>query len=203
MLQRQYGYLWSDVTSNKPFNFIPHLLITVSTVCALVASIYSYVVNLYVVPGIQPDSFLVSMDFGILGSFIVSILVSLIIIWYVPLGLQMLLLRLRGRGWAVTTVPLSLLIFTIIQLVYASINMMIRIPYNYSFHVFVAFFFGGLGLSYVYRGLIIKRYVRFERSKILSGTIISGAVNLVFWFYLLMFVLFPNYLFELGIGSLL
>ena len=90
ILQRQYGYLWIDIIENKVFNITPYLLLTISLILSIVASIYSYVLNLYYIPGIQPDSFLVSMDFGVLGSFIVSMLFSLIVIWYIPLILQII-----------------------------------------------------------------------------------------------------------------
>jgi predicted AlkP superfamily pyrophosphatase or phosphodiesterase len=203
LLQRQNKYLFQNITSYKLSNIIPYFLLTICLIFAITASIYSYIVNLYFVPGIQPDTFIVTMDFGILGSFIVSILFALIIIWYVPLIIEIFIFKLRGRGWTITTIPLSLFIFIIIQYIYISLNLLIRIPYNYSFHIFTLFFFGGLILSYFIRCLLQNQFIKVFKRKIISGTIISGILNIILWFYLLMFFLFPNYLFSLGFGTIL
>ena len=203
LLQGQNEYLFQNITSNKLFNIIPYFLLTICLVFAITASIYSYMINLYFVPGIQPDTFITTMDFGILGSLIVSVLFALIIIWYVPLIIEMLIFKFRGRGWTITTIPSSLFTFIIIQYAYISLNLLIRIPYNYSFHVFILFFFGGLIISYFVRCLLQNKFIPIFKRKIILGTIISGIVNIILWFYLLMFFLFPNYLFGLGFGTIL
>ena len=66
-----------------------------------------------------------------------------------------------------------------------------------------AFFFGGLVLSYLLRTYIINKYLEVNKKKILLWTVSSGALNGVFWFFLLMLILFPNYLFQIGIISLI
>lgn len=203
LLQRQNNYLFQNITSNKLFNIIPYFLLTICLIFTITASIYSYIINLYFVPGIQPDTFIVNMDFGILGSLIVSVLFALIIIWYVPLIIEIFIFKFRGRGWTITTIPLSLFVFIIIQYAYISLNLLIRIPYNYSFHIFILFFFGGLIISYFIRCLLQNKFIQVFKRRIISGTIISGIINIVLWFYLLMFFLFPNYLFGLGFGTIL
>jgi len=203
LLQRQNEYLFQNITSNKLFNIVPYFLLTICLIFAITASIYSYVINLYFIPGIQPDSFIVSMDFGILGSFVISIIFSMIIIWYIPLLITMIISKLRGRGWIITTIPSSLFVFIIIQYFYISLNLMIRIPYNYSFHIFILFFFGGLIMSYFVRCLLQNKFVQIFKRKIIYGTIVSGIINIILWFYLLLFFLFPNYLFDFGFGTIL
>jgi len=80
---------------------------------------------------------------------------------------------------------------------------MTPIPYDIAFHIFVIVFFGGLGLTYIVRAFMIKRYIETNKRKILLWTIISGALTGLFWFYLLTIILFPNYLFQIGIVSIL
>lgn len=197
------GRPWIDVTSGEVSNIVPYLLSTTSVILAITSSCFSYVVNLYSVPGIQPDAFLVSMDYKILGSFIVSMSLSLVIIWFAPLIIQASLQKIRRREMRIRTIPVSVIIIILSQLIYASFNMLIRIPYGIAFHVFMIFFFGGVGLSYLFRILMIRRYIEVNRRNIFLWTISAGILNSVFWFYLLMYVLFPNYLFEMGIISIL
>jgi len=200
---RGVGHPWIDVNSKELSNIVPYLLSITSVILAMISSFFSYVVNLYSVPGIQPDSYLVSMDFRILGSFIVSMSLSLVIVWFAPLIVQVLIHKIRRKEIRIRTMPISIIILILSQLLYTSFNMMIRIPYSISFHVFIIFFFGGMGLSYIFRISMIRRYIEINRRKIIIWTISSGALNGIFWFYLLMFLLFPNYLFETGIVSIL
>ena len=44
---------------------------------------------------------------------------------------------------------------------------------------------------------MIRRYVENNR-RVILWTLMSGVLNEIFWFYLLMIVMFPNYLFEIG-----
>jgi len=203
MIQKGYGHPWIDVSPDEISNIVPYLLLTTSVVFSMTSSFFSYVVNLYSVPGIQPDSFLVSMDFKILGSFIVSMSLSLVIIWFTPLGVQLALQRIRRKGGKIRTIPLSIVFLIVTQLIYTSINMVTRIPYKISFHVFILFFFGGLGLSYVFRVFMVDKFIEANKRNVMLWTIFSGVSNTIFWFYLLMFVLFPNYLFEIGISSII
>ena len=96
----------------------------------------------------------------------------------------------------------SLLIVCVAQLIFTGINLLIKIPYSIAFHVFILFFFGGLALSYIHRAIVIHRYVETRRRLAMTLTILSGLVVLIFWFYLTMFMLFPNYLYELGIPTI-
>ncbi len=203
IIQRKYGHPWIDVSSDNVSDIVPYLLTTTSVVLAMTASFFSYVVNLYSVPGIQPDSYLVSMHYSILGSFIVSMSLSLIIIWFAPLFVQVTLQKIRRRKIRIRTIPLSAIILVVTLLIYTSFNMMIHIPYRIAFHIFIIFFFGGLGLSYLFRVFMIEKYVEVNKRNIMLWTITSGFLNTMFWFYLLMFILFPNYLFQLGIVSII
>jgi len=203
VIYRGYGHPWIDVTSDKVSNIVPYLLLATSVVLAMTSSFFSYIVNLYSVPGIQPDSYIVSMNYSILGSFIVSMNVSLIIIWFAPLGVQALLQKIRRRRIRIRTIPLTIVILTISQLTYASIHMLLHVPYTVAFHVFMLFFFGGLGASYLFRISLIRRYVEVNRRNIILWTAVSGVLNGVFWFYLQVLMLFPNYLYEMGIVSII
>ncbi len=80
---------------------------------------------------------------------------------------------------------------------------MTRIPYSISFEIFIIFSFGGLGLSYLLRISLIKKYIEVNTRRTILLTMISGLLNGVFWFYLLMFLLFPNYLYQMGIVSVI
>jgi len=81
--------------------------------------------------------------------------------------------------------------------------MLIHIPYDITFHVYFALFFGGLGVSYLFRVIMINRYIEANRRGIIIWTAISGVMNGFFWFYLLMFIMFPNYLYEMGIAAII
>lgn len=203
VIYRGYGHPWIDVTSDKVSNIVPYLLLATSVVLAMTSSFFSYIVNLYSVPGIQPDSYIVSMNYSVLGSFIVSMNVSLIIIWFAPLGVQVLLQKARRKKIRIRTIPLTIVILTISQLIYASIHMLLHVPYTIAFHVFMLLFFGGLGASYLFRISLIRRYVDVNRRNIILWTAVSGVLNGVFWFYLQMLMLFPNYLYEMGIVSII
>ena len=203
IIYRNYGHPWIDVTSDTISHIVPYLLMATSVVLAMMSSFFSYVVNLYYVPGIQPDSFIFSMNYSILGSFIVSMSLSLIVIWFSPLCIQVILQKIRRKKIRIRTIPLTIIILTISQLIYTSIHMLAHIPYTIAFHIFIIFFFGGLGLSYVFRVSLIKKYVEFNRRNIILWTTISGILNGVFWFYLQMLLLYPNYLYELGILSII
>jgi predicted AlkP superfamily pyrophosphatase or phosphodiesterase len=202
ILRKDFGFSVLEISSADLPNLVPFLLMTVSVIFAIGSSFYSYIVNLYAIPGIQPDAFLVAMDFGILGSFLISVSLSLIILWYAPLGIRIMLQKLRRRRWRIRAMPYSLLIICAAQLMFTGINLLIKIPYNIAFHVFVLFFFGGLALSYIHRAIVIHRYVEARRRLAMTLTILSGLVVLIFWFYLTMFMLFPNYLYELGIPTI-
>jgi len=203
VIYRGYGHPWVDVTSDKVSNIVPYLLLATSVVLAMTSSFFSYIVNLYSVPGIQPDSYIVSMNYSVLGSFIVSMNVSLIIIWFSPLGVQVLLQKVRRKRIRIRTIPMTIVILTISQLIYASIHMLFHVPYTIAFHMFMLFFFGGLGVTYLFRISLIRRYVEVNRRNIILWTAISGVLNGVFWFYLQMLMLFPNYLYEIGIVSII
>ncbi len=202
ILRKDYGFSVLEISSADLPNLVPFLLITVSVVFSIGSSFYSYIVNLYAVPGIQPDAFLVAMDYGILGSFLISISLSLIVLWYAPVGVRIMLQKLRRRRWRIRAMPYSLLIVCVAQLAFTGINLLVKIPYGIAFHVFVLFFFGGLALSYIHRTVVIYRYVETRRRMAMTLTILSGLVVMIFWFYLTMFLLFPNYLYELGIPTI-
>ncbi len=199
IVYRGYGHPWVDITSDTVSQIVPYLLLATSVVLAMTSSFFSYIVNLYSIPGIQPDSYIVSMNYSVLGSFIVSMNVSLIIIWFTPLGIQVLLQKARGRRIQIRTIPLTIVILTISQLMYASIHMLFHVPYTIAFHMFILFFFGGLGITYLFRISLIRKYVHVNRRNIILWTAVSGVLNGIFWFYLQMFMLFPNYLYEMGI----
>jgi hypothetical protein len=126
---------------------------------------------------------------------------SLVIIWFAPLGVQVLLQKARRKR--IRTIPMTIVILTISQLIYASIHMLFHVPYTIAFHMFMLFFFGGLGVTYLFRISLIRRYVEVNRRNIILWTAISGVLNGVFWFYLQMLMLFPNYLYEIGIVSII
>jgi len=97
------------------------------------------------------------MNYNILGSYIVSMSISLIIIWFAPLLIQITLQKIRKRKIRIRTIPLSIIILTIFQLTYTSIHILIYIPYTIAFHIFIMFFFCGLGISYFFRIYLIKK----------------------------------------------
>jgi len=216
-LQKNYRLLWFDIPTKRIWGIAPSLLMIISLVFALSSAFYTHIANLYAIPGIQPDAFLVSSDFGILGSFIVSLPIAFLIILFIPWIIQLLFLIIlfipwvvqllffkirKKETWIIKSVPLYFTFLVISQLIYASINMIVRIPYHYTFGLFMTFFFGGLGLSYLFRLLMIKRTIKVGRRKSLAWTIVLGVLNAIFWFYIIMFVLFPHYLFEYGITSI-
>jgi hypothetical protein len=202
ILRKDFGFSVLEISSEDLPNLVPFLLMTVSVIFAIGSSFYSYIVNLYAIPGIQPDAFLVAMDYGILGSFLISVSLSLIVLWYAPVGIRIMLQKLRRRRWRIRAMPYSLLIVCAAQLIFTGINLLIKIPYSIAFHVFVLFFFGGLALSYIHRAIVIHRYVETRRRLATTLTILSGLLVMVFWFYLTMYLLFPNYLYELGIPTI-
>jgi predicted AlkP superfamily pyrophosphatase or phosphodiesterase len=202
-IHKKYGYPWIDISSDRISNIVPSLLLTTSVVLAMISSIFSYIVNLYSLPGVQPDSFLVSMHYSILGSYFVSISLSLIIFWYTPFGIQMLRQKISKISKPIRTIPISMIFLIISQLIFTSIHMLIHIPYDITFHVYFALFFGGLGVSYLFRVIMINRYIEANRRGIIIWTAISGVMNGFFWFYLLMFIMFPNYLYEMGIAAII
>jgi hypothetical protein len=57
IIYRGYGHHWINVTSDSVYYIVPYLLLTTSVILAMTSSFFSYVVNLYSVPGIQPDSY--------------------------------------------------------------------------------------------------------------------------------------------------
>ncbi|MGD2201194.1 MAG: alkaline phosphatase family protein [Candidatus Bathyarchaeota archaeon] len=203
ILRRDYGFSILEISSEELPNLVPFILMTTSVVSAIGASIYSYIVNLYAIPGVQPDAFLVAMDFGILGSFLVSISIVLIFLWYIPLGIRVALQMMRRKHWRIRAMPYSLLFIIASQLFFTGINLIVEIPYNYAFHLFFIFFFGGLVISYAHRARVIYRYAVNRRGLAVALTITSGALIMIFWFFLTMFLLFPNYLYELGIPTII
>jgi len=203
IIYRNYGHPWIDVTSDTISNIVPYLLLTTSVVLSMMSSFFSYVVNLYSVPGIQPDSYIFSMNYSILGSFIVSMSLSLIIIWFSPLCIQVLLQKIRRKKIRIRTIPLTIIILIISQLIYTTIHMLTNISYSIAFHIFIIFFFGGLGLSYLFRVSLIKKYVEVNRRNIMLWTTMSWILNGIFWFYLQMLLLYPNYLYQMGIISII
>jgi hypothetical protein len=50
---------------------------------------------------------------------------------------------------------------------------------------------------------VIYRYAENRRTLAVTITIASGALIMIFWFYLTMLMLFPNYLYELGIPTII
>ncbi|NIU84378.1 MAG: hypothetical protein GWN64_13120, partial [Candidatus Thorarchaeota archaeon] len=110
------------VSTDPWSSIVPLLLFTSSTLFAIASSFYSYIVNLYNIPGIQPDSFLVAMDFGILGSFLVSIILCLIILWYLPLLVRMVIRRIRGRRFRLYFSPFSMVFLIVSQISFTVIN---------------------------------------------------------------------------------
>ena len=203
IIYRGYGHPWIDVTSDSVSNIVPYLLLTTSVILAMTSSFFSYVVNLYSVPGIQPDSYLVSMNYSFLGSFIVSISASLFVIWFAPFVIQIALQKVRRRRLMVRTIPLAIVILILSQLAYASIHTLFLVPYTIAFHVLMLFSFGGLFLSYLFRIYLIRRYVEVNRRNIILWTALSGLIHGVFWFYLQMTLLYPNYLYEMGIATII
>lgn len=199
ILQKNYGYFTVEISPGNLSNIVPSLLMNTGVIFAICASFYSYIVNLYAVPGIQPDSFLTAMDFGILGSFLISISLSLIILWYAPLALRFGVQKMRRRPLSLKTIPFATVFLFISQMIFTAINLLVKIPYSISFHVFMTFFFSGLGLSYVYRIFMVNKYVEDRKRMVISSIIISGVLVAVIWFYLMMFLLFPDYLYEVGI----
>jgi len=199
LIYRNYGHPWIDITSDTISHIVPYLLLATSVVLAMMSSFFSYVVNLYSVPGIQPDSYIFSMNYSILGSFIVSMSLSLILIWFAPLFIQVILQKIRRKKIRIRTIPFTIIILIVFQLIYASIHMIVHIPYTLAFHIFIIFFFGGLGLSYVFRISLIEKYVQVNRRNIVLWTAASGILNGIFWFYLQMLLLYPNYLYEMGV----
>jgi len=203
IIYRSYGHPWIDVTSDSVSNIVPYLLLTTSVILAMTSSFFSYVVNLYSVPGIQPDSYLVSMNYSFLGSFIVSMSASLFVIWFAPFVIQIALQKVRRRRLMVRTIPLAIVILILSQLAYASIHTLFLVPYTIAFHVLMLFSFGGLFLSYLFRIYLIRRYVEVNRRNIILWTALSGLIHGVFWFYLQMTLLYPNYLYEMGIATII
>jgi len=203
IIYRSYGHPWIDVTSDSVSNIVPYLLLTTSVILAMTSSFFSYVVNLYSVPGIQPDSYLVSMNYSFLGSFIVSMSASLFVIWFAPFVIQIALQKVRRRRLMVRTIPLAIFILILSQLAYASIHTLFLVPYTIAFHVLMLFSFGGLFLSYLFRIYLIRRYVEVNRRNIILWTALSGLIHGVFWFYLQMTLLYPNYLYEMGIATII
>ena len=67
----------------------------------------------------------------------------------------------------------------------------------------LTFFFGGLGLSYIYRIYMVNKYVERRKRIALVATIASGVLVAFIWFYVMMFLLFPNYLYEMGIRGII
>jgi len=201
-IHKNYGYPWIYISTDKISNVTPSMLLTTSVVLSMISSIFSYIVNLYSLPGIQPDSFLVSMHFSVLGSYFISISLSLIIFWYAPLGIQILRQKTSKTSKPIKTIPISIIFLILSQLIFTSIHMLTHIPYNLTFHVYFILFFGGLGVSYLFRVLMIRRYVEISR-RVILWTAISGVLNGIFWFYLLMTIMFPNYLYEMGITAII
>jgi len=203
VLQKNYGYFTVEVSPGHLSNIIPSLLMNTGVIFAIAASFYSYIINLYAVPGIQPDSFLTAMDFGILGSFLISISLSLIILWYAPLLLRFVIQKISRRPLSIKTIPFATAFLFVSQIIFATVNLLVRIPYNIAFHVFMTFFFGGLGLSYIYRIYMVNKYVERRKRLALIATIASGVLVVFIWFYIMMFLLFPNYLYEMGIRGII
>lgn len=202
MIWRSQGGETLEISKDSHLNFVPLVLLTSGVIFATSSSLYSYILNLYSIPGVQPDSFLVAMDFGILGSFLISFLFVLVILWYAPMIFRIVTQRVRRRMLRIRVIPQAYIALTVSQLLFSSISMMFKIPYFLVFEIFIAFFFGGLGVSYVYRILIIKHHVVDGRRGVMASMIISGVLTAIAWFYLLMFVLFPSYLHEYGIRSI-
>jgi hypothetical protein len=187
------------VSTDPWSSIVPLLLFTSSTLFAIASSFYSYIVNLYNVPGIQPDSFITAMDFGILGSFLVSIMMCLIILWYLPLLVRMVIRRIRGRSFRLYFSPFSMVFLIVSQVSFTLINLVTDIQYNNAFEIFVVFFFGGLGLSYINRIRTFSSSEAYNRRDI-AFMVASGIVIGIIWFLLMVFLLFPNYLYEYGVG---
>ena len=203
LLKKDYGFAILEISPQELPNLTSFILMTSSVIFAIGASFYSYIVNLYAIPGIQPDAFLVAMDYGILGSYIVSVSLTLVIIWYAPIIVRIFIQKLRGKSWRIKTMPYSLIFICLSMLIFTSINLIVKIPYNYAFHVFAAFFFGGLFVSYTHRVIVINRHVSLRRRLAVAVTLGSGLLVMLFWFYLTMYFLFPNYLYELGIPTII
>jgi len=202
ILQKNYGYFTVEISPGNLSNIVPSLLMNTGVIFAICASFYSYIVNLYAVPGIQPDSFLTAMDFGILGSFLISISLSLIILWYAPLAIRFGVQKMMRRPLNLKTVPFATVFLFVSQIIFAAFNLLVKIPYGVAFHVFITFFFGGLGLSYIYRILMVNKYIVYRKRMMMNAIIISGVLVAALWFYIMMFLLFPDYLYELGVKVL-
>jgi predicted AlkP superfamily pyrophosphatase or phosphodiesterase len=190
------------VTGGQMNNIIPSMLFALSGVLSIGASFYSYIVNLYRVPGIQSDAILVAMDFGVLGSFLISISLVLLLLWYLPWVVRIVIQRLRRRKLMIKIMPYSLLFLILSQIIFTLINIFINIPYSYAFHIFIFFFFGGLGLTYSHRMYMINKYVEHLRKETIISTFLSGILIASIWFYIMMYLLFPTYLYEYGIQSI-
>ena len=203
VLQKNYGYFTVEVSPGHLSNIIPSLLMNTGVIFAIAASFYSYIINLYAVPGIQPDSFLTAMDFGILGSFLISISLSLIALWYAPLLVLFVMQKMSRKPLSIKSIPFATAFLFVSQIVFTTVNLLVRIPYGIAFHIFMTFFFGGLGLSYVYRIYMINKYVERRKKIALLATIASGVLVALIWFYVMMFLLFPNYLYEMGIKGII
>jgi hypothetical protein len=100
------------------------------------------------------------------------------------------------------TIPFATFFLLISQIIFAAVNLLVKIPYNIAFHVFMTFFFGGLGLSYVYRIFMVNKYIENRKRMVISAILISGVLVAIVWFYIMMFLLFPDYLYEYGIRSI-
>jgi len=50
---------------------------------------------------------------------------------------------------------------------------------------------------------MVNKYIEDRKRMVISAIIISGVLVAVIWFYMMMFLLFPEYLYELGIKGLL
>jgi hypothetical protein len=189
-----------EISRDNLTDIVLLLLLTMSVVFAYSSAFYSYILNLYAIPGIQPDSFLVAMDFGIVGSFLISFLLVLVILWYAPIMFRVLFQRInRRRKVIIRVVPISIILLIIPQILFSLLSSIVKIPLSMVFEIFILFFFGGLFISYLYRVTMIRKYVVYRKKNAIYGTIISGIFTALAWFYLLMFVLFPNYLYEIGL----
>ena len=198
LMQKGFGEPVVEINAENLEGVLPLVLSTTSVVFAMGASFYSYVVNLYGIPGIQPDSFLVAMDFGVVGSFLISFSLVLVVFWYAPLVVRVGIQRAQGRAWFIKAVPRSLEMLIGVLWGFTLLNSFVEIPYDYAFFVFVLFFFGGLILSLGYRLLMFKGTVVEGRGRLIALTAVSGVLVILIWFFLLTFVLFPNYLYEYG-----
>ena len=93
----------------------------------------------------------------------------------------------------------SMVFLIVSQVSFTLINLVTDIQYNNAFEIFVAFFFGGLGLSYINRIRTFSSSEAYNRRDI-AFMVASGIVIGIIWFLLMVFLLFPNYLYEYGVG---